>query len=92
MELLSRVRYRTTTSANHCAVVGTNLNKGVHSFIPLKTYICRVQSSVWRLPPGGEGVNILEDARHWIGLLQCKSSTVHSFLDCLSERSLINLC
>jgi hypothetical protein len=29
MELLSRVRYRTTTSANHCAVVGTNLDKEV---------------------------------------------------------------
>ncbi len=65
---------------------------------PQSTYICRVQSCVWRLqiywpptplstqrvcpPPapkaggthspggGGGGVNILEDARHWIGLLQ----------------------
>ncbi len=70
------------------------------------TYICRVQSSVWRLPKywpptpsppsvwvlplhqrrgvhtrravrgwGGGGVNILEDARHWIGLLQYNPST-----------------
>jgi hypothetical protein len=29
MELFRSVRYRTTTSANHCAVVGTNLNKEV---------------------------------------------------------------
>ncbi len=71
---------------------------------PQSTYICRVQSSVWRLPKywppphptpspqrecvlprtkGGEvstlagrwGVNILEDARHWIGLLQFNPST-----------------
>ncbi len=67
------------------------------------TYICRVQSSVWRLPKywpptppppsewvlpqhqrrgvhtrravRGWGINILEDARHWIGLLQYNPST-----------------
>ncbi len=67
-------------------------------------YICRVQSSVWRLPKywpptpsptsecvlpphqrqgvytrravrGGGGVNILEDARQWIGLLRYNPST-----------------
>ncbi len=76
---------------------------------PQNTYICRVQSCVWRLPkywpptllstqrvcppphqrrvvggythsPGNEGggvggVNILEDARHRIGLLQYNLST-----------------
>ncbi len=68
---------------------------------PQSTYICRVQSCVWRLPKywppplhparvsfprtkgglhtrwvrGGWGVNILEDARHWIGLLQHNLST-----------------
>ncbi len=71
------------------------------------TYICRVQSCVWRLPKywpptplppsectyvssppqerrgvhnrravRGWGVNILEDARHWIGLLKYNLSTV----------------
>ncbi len=36
-------------------------------------YIYRVQSSVWR--GEGVGVNISEDARHWIGLLQYNPST-----------------
>ncbi len=39
MELLRSVRYRTTTSANHCAVVGTNLDKEGHSFI--RTFLHR---------------------------------------------------
>jgi hypothetical protein len=72
---------------------------------PQSTYICRVQSSVWRLPKywpptpsppsecvlpphqrrgvptrravrGWEGGQYLEDARHWIGLLQYNPSTV----------------
>ncbi len=72
---------------------------------PQSTYLCRVQSSVWRLPLywppsplstkrvcpppapkvggntlagwwGGWGVNILEDARHRIGLFQYNLSTV----------------
>ncbi len=46
------------------------------------TYICRVQSCVWHLPnidppppsPPSECV-FLEDARHWIGLLQYNLST-----------------
>ncbi len=58
---------------------------------PQSTYIYRVQNSVWCLPkywpptpsPPGEcvpppphgGVNILEDARHWIGLLQYNPHT-----------------
>jgi hypothetical protein len=80
------------------------------------TYICRVQSSVWRLPKiltphplstqrmcpplapkegggytlaGGEGVgvNILEDARHWIGLLQFNPSTME-----MRQQHAIALC
>ncbi len=71
-----------------------------HGLPSQSTFICRVQSCVWRLPqywppsplwvlpphqrrgdthsPGGEGdggVNILEDARHRIGLLQYNLST-----------------
>ncbi len=80
------------------------LHKMYLAFQPQSIYICRVQSSVLRLPkywpptprpsecvlppyqrlggthsPGREGVvwvNILEDARHWIGLLQFNPSTV----------------
>jgi hypothetical protein len=77
----------------------TVLPPGAIYALPQSTYICRVQSCVWRLPKycpptslstqrvcpppalkaggilgytlaGGCGVNILEDARHWIGLLQ----------------------
>ncbi len=75
---------------------------------PQSTYICRVQSSVWRLPkywpptpfPSSEcvlpthqrqggihytlagrwGVNILEDAGHWIGLLQFNPSTPQTYV------------
>ncbi len=79
------------------------------------TYICRVQSSVWRLPKyepppplhpasvfsprikGGWGVvNILEDARHWIGLSQYSIiplrgtawSMFHRYCDIFATRSL----
>jgi hypothetical protein len=76
-------------------------------WVPQSTYICRVQSSVWRLPKycppsppplnpasvsssrankgggvhtrqggRGRGVNILEAARHWIGLIQYNPSTL----------------
>ncbi len=80
---------------------------GRHQVSPQSTYVCRVQSSVWRLPkywpppppsPPSECVlprtkgrgghtrravrgwgvnilNILEDARHWIDLLQYNRST-----------------
>ncbi len=98
---------------------------------PQSTYICRVQSCVWRLPkywpptpPSppkecvlpphqrrgdtqytrravGGGVNILDDARHWIGLLQynhptSKTHLVHTgfFLSSIVavHKVLLNLC
>jgi hypothetical protein len=79
----------------------------MRGYVAQSTYVCGVQSSVWRLPkywpptpsppsecvlpphrrrgvthsPGAEGVgvNILEDVRHWIGLLQFNPSTLHSY-------------
>jgi len=81
---------------------GRNIRGGISH--PQRTYICRVQSNIWRLPKywpstpsppsecvhpphqrrevhtrravRGWGINILEDVRHWIGLLQYNPSTI----------------